>query len=154
MSEQAPSPRDWLYWLRIAAAILGAAGVGFAIHVLYGRGWANDYVQHAADTGRLAGALREPYPQYVVVTAFVLALLPTAGKVVAYMLLRGSLPGKTRLTKGLWFGLLVMFMGDTLIRLPLMNAIIGNPLDVVFVQGLEGWLIGPLVGVVIALLVP
>jgi len=45
-------------------------------------------------------------------------------------------------------------MSDALIRLPIMNYVVGNPMDVVLVQSLEGWLIGVTAGIAIALLVP
>jgi hypothetical protein len=35
-----------------------------------------------------------------------------------------------------------------------MNYVVGNPMDVVLVQSLEGWLIGVTAGIAIALLVP
>ncbi len=139
---------------RIAGAVVVAAAIGFSIHVLYGQGWAEAYVQRAADMGRLNGALHQPYPTTIVVIAALTALVPTAGKVLAYILLKERLPGRSRIVKGLAFGLLVLLMGDALIRLPLMNAVIGNPFDVVLVQSLEGWLIAPLMGIAIALLVP
>jgi hypothetical protein len=148
-----PNTFNLLYWSRFALALFCAAAIGFGIHVLYGRGWAEAYVQAAAVAGRLPH-VHEPYPTYVVVVAFVTELLVVAGKIAAYILLRDALPGHSRLTKGLWFGLLLLGMSDALIRLPLMNYVVGNPVDVVFVQSLEGWLIGAATGVAIALLVP
>jgi hypothetical protein len=56
--------------------------------------------------------------------------------------------------KGLWYGVLLTGMTDALIRVPLMSVVIGNPVDVMLVQSLEGWLIGPATGIAIAMLVP
>jgi hypothetical protein len=128
--------------------------VGFAIHVQYGRGWAEAYVQHAANVGRLRGGLHEPYPAWLVTVAFITELLPVAGKIALYLLIRDFLPGKSRLMKGLSYGLLLMAIGDTLVRAPLMDALVGNPVDVVLVQNAEGWAIDLSVGSVIALLAP
>jgi hypothetical protein len=143
-----------LFWGRLVLATFGAAGAGFALHVLYGRGWAESYVQSAARTGRLNNILHEPYPSIIVALAFMTALLPAAGKVDAFLLLRKNLPGHSRVTKGLWFGLLLMAMTDALIRVPFMSVAIGNPVDVMLIQRLEGWLIGMATGIAIALLVP
>jgi hypothetical protein len=142
------------YWTRLALATLGAAAIGFAIHVLYGRGWAEAYVQTAARAGRLSKIIREPYPASVVIVASITALLPTAGKVIAFLWLRDNLPGRSRLVKGLWYGVLLTAMTDALIRVPLMSIVIGNPVDVMLVQSLEGWMIGPAMGIAIAILVP
>jgi|GEM_PF-2599257 len=142
------------YWGRFALALTAAAAIGFAIHVLYGRGWAQAYVDAAAAAGRLNGTVHEPYPHYVVIIAFASELLVVAGKIVAYVLLRDRLPGQSRQTKGVWFGVLLMAMSDALIRSPFMNYVVGNPIDVVLVQGLEGWLIDLTTGIAIAVLVP
>jgi hypothetical protein len=136
------------------SAVIVAAGIGFAIHVLYGQGWAAAYVDRAAGSGRLAGVLHQPYPPYVVVAALLAQVIPVAGKVVVFLLVRDKLPGQSRIVKGLWFGLLLLAATDALVRLPFMNALIGNPMDVVLVQGLEGWAIGLTVAVSIALIVP
>ena len=148
------APTRWPLWLRIAAASLGAAAAGFGIHVLYGRGWAESYVQSAARAGRLDHILREPYPPSVVAIAFVTALLPAAGKVIAYLLLKENLPGRSRLAKGFCYGVLLTGMTDALVRVPIMSVVGGNPADVILVQSLEGWMLGPAMGIAIAVLAP
>lgn len=143
-----------LDWARFALATIVAGSAGFAIHVLYGRGWAQNYVDIAAAAGRLRHVYVEPYPAYVVVIAYLTWLLVLAVKIVLFLLLRDRLPGRSRLAKGFWFALLLMAMSDALIRFPIMNIVIGNPIDVVFVQGLEGWAIDLATGLAIALMVP
>ena len=145
---------DPMFWGRLVLALVIATGLAFGIHVLYGHGWAAAYVNSAAHAGRLHGVLCEPYPAPIVIVAYLTALFPMAGKVAVYLLLKDSLPGQSRVAKGLWFGLLLMAMSDSLFRLPLMNFLIGNPLDVVFAQGFEDWSIDIATGMAIALLVP
>jgi hypothetical protein len=82
------------------------------------------------------------------------ALLPACGKVVAYLLIRDNLPGRSRIIKGIWFGALLTAMTDALIRVPIMSVVVGNPVDVMLIQSFEGWLIGPATGIAIAVLVP
>jgi hypothetical protein len=148
---------DWkapASWARLAAAIVVAAALAFSIHVFYGQGWAACYVDHAFESGRLRGVLHQPYPAWLVTGAFLMELLPIAGKVVLYSMLRDLLPGRSRLAKGTAYGVLLMAIGDTLIRQPLMDALIGNPLDVVLIQNAAGWAVNLCVGITIALLVP
>lgn len=140
-------------WTRVLLAAAAAAVVGFAIHVLYGRGWAEAYVQNAARAGRLNNILHEPYSALVTAIALITALLPACGKVVAYLLIRDNLPGRSRIIKGIWFGALLTAMTDALIRVPIMSVVVGNPVDVMLIQSFEGWLIGPATGIAIAVLV-
>lgn len=142
------------YWLRFALASITAAGAGFAIHVLYGRGPANDYVQEAAKAGRLSGMLQEPLPDWAVAVAATTAILPTIAVVVIYVLLQDRLPGKSRVVKGAWFALLLLATRDAFLRLPIMQTVIGMPLDVTLVQTSEGWLVFPVMGFLVALLAP
>lgn len=72
-------------WLLVATAVVAASCIGFTIHVLCGRTLAEGYVQHGAQARRLSHILREPYPLAVVAIASVTALLPAAGKVLAYL---------------------------------------------------------------------
>src|SRR5690349_14871605 len=106
-------------WVRIVLATTVASAAGFGIHVLYGQGWALQYVARAAQGGRLNGVVREPYPNYVVVIAALTALIPTFGKVLMFMLVRDRLPGRTAVVKGLGFGLLLLMINDALLRLPI-----------------------------------
>jgi hypothetical protein len=136
-------------WARIVCATFLATAITFTIHVLYGRGLAENYVQYAAQLGRIK-IISEPYPFFVVAIASITALIPTSGKVALYFLVRHILPGRSRIVKGLWFGILLLAIGDGLIRNPIMSFVVGNPVDVVFVQSLEACLLPPLTGIVIA----
>ena len=138
--------------LRLAIATLLAAAVLFTIHVYYGHGWAQDYVDRAYKA-RPWIIFREPYPTPFFLMAAATEILPVFGFVLLYLMLQDRLPGRSRIAKGFYYGLLVMLCTDHLIRLPLLSAVSGNPLDVVLVQGLEGWAIYPLIGVTIAVVV-
>lgn len=141
----------WPSALRATLATFFGAAVLFVIHVYYGRGIAANYVDHAFKT-RPWKIFHEPYPTYVFWTALFTEMLPVLGMVIVYLMLRDRLPGRSTITKGLWYGALLMFCTDSFVRLPLMNALVGNPLDVVLVQALQDWMIYPLVGLTIALL--
>jgi hypothetical protein len=136
---------------RLAFATAVAAAAGFSVHLLYGRGWAETYAQIAAQSGRMSHILTEPYPGWIVAVAAATALVPTFGKVLVYLLVRDRLPGGAAWQKGLLFGGLLLLMSDGTLRQPLMDVLVGVPSDVALVQALEPWLIQPLMGLLIAL---
>ncbi|AXX92139.1 hypothetical protein CPU12_00910 [Malaciobacter molluscorum LMG 25693] len=143
-----------MYWLRIISATILAAVIGFLIHVLYGQGIAIEYVQNAAENGRLNDVIMQPYPTWLISVASFTALIPAFGKVFVYILIQDKLPSKNKIFKGAIFGILLLFVSDDLFRMPIMNIITGNPIDVVFIQSLEKWIIYPLMGIFIAILAP
>lgn len=143
-----------MYVIRIFLATAAAAGAGFAFHVLYGRGLAQDYMAAAGESGRLTHMLQEPYPTYVVTIAALTALFPTLGKVIVWLLVRDKLPGLTTGSKAVWFTGLMMFMGDDFLRMPIMNLLVGMPLDVCAVYTAEKWVIVPMMCFLIAFIAP
>jgi hypothetical protein len=139
--------------LRTFLATIFAAAAGFSIHVLYGRGWAEAYTQAAAKFGRMSHVLTEPYPQYIVAIAATTALVPTFGKVLAYLLVREKLPGQAVWQKGLLFGGLLVLMSDSALRQPFMDILVGVPGDVALAQAVGPWLIQPLMALIIAFVI-
>jgi hypothetical protein len=109
------------------------------------------YAQVAAQSGRMSHLLTEPYPRWIVAVAFTTGLVPTVGKVLVYLLIREQLPGRNAWQKGLLFGALLLLMHNDTLRQPLMDLLVGVPGDVVAVQTLEPWLIQPVMGLLIAL---
>ena len=61
--------RVGMHWMRIAGATILAAATGFLIHVTYGQGISIEYIQKAAEGGRLDNVIRQPYPNEIVVIA-------------------------------------------------------------------------------------
>ncbi|WP_020588564.1 hypothetical protein [Desulfobacter curvatus] len=141
-------------WTRIVAATILATAIGFLIHVLYGQGIAIEYVQNAAEGGRLNDVIMQPYPNWVVAIASLTALIPAFGKVFVYILIQDKLPGRNKIFKGVIFGMLLLCVGDNLLRMPIMSIVTGNPFDIVLVQSLEKWISYPAMGIFIALLAP
>ena len=139
---------------RILLATIVAAAAGFAIHVLYGQGLAMEYVQSAAQEGRLNEIIRQPYPAWLVTVAAITALIPTFGKVLLYVLIQDKLPASSNIGRGLLFGLVLLVIDDALLRTSIMSMVVGNPIDVMLVQSLEGWVIPLIMGLVIAHILP
>ncbi len=63
-------------------------------------------------------------------------------------------PSELRGQKGLAFGVLLLLMNGAVLRLPIINLAIGNPVDVMLVQSSEAWLISPIMGILIGLMAP
>jgi hypothetical protein len=139
---------------RILLATLVATIIGFTIHVLYGQGLAMEYVQTAAQEGRLNEIIRQPYPTWLITIAAITALIPTFGKVLLYVLIQDRLPATGKTARGLLFGLVLLAIDDALLRIPIMSVVVGNPVDVMLVQSLESWIIPLIMGLVIALILP
>ena len=139
---------------RLLIATIIAAAIGFAIHVLYGQGLAMDYVQNAAQEGRLNGILRQPYPFWLVTLAAIIALIPTLGKAILYLVIQDKLPASSNTGRGLLFGLILLAIDEALLRTPMMSVAVGNPLDIMLVQSIEGWVIPFVTGLVFAHTLP
>jgi len=139
-------------YLRIATSAVLAAIIAFSIHVFYGQNLAAKFVSTAFKARHWITA-HQPYPPFIFYSAFATAIVRMLGFGVIYSLIQDRLPGRSRAVKGLVYGLLIMFCTDDFLRLPAMNLLVGNPIDVVLVQSAEGWAIYPLIGLTIALVV-
>lgn len=140
--------------MRLALATVLAAAVGFSFHVYYGEGLLQHYIQRAAQAGRLDTVISDPFPTWVVVLAFLTALLPYAVKVLVFHCAAHLLPARTALGRGLLYGLILLGLTDALARMPIMNFVTGNPLDVVILMSAEAWFIQIVSALVIAYVVP
>jgi uncharacterized membrane protein YkvI len=73
------------------------------------------------------------------------------GLVILYALVREALPGKSSLVRGILLGVLLLAIMGRLIRQPLMDLIIGNPVSVVAVQDGISWVVWLAMCIVLAL---
>jgi hypothetical protein len=140
--------------MRILSATIVAAIIGFVIHVLYGQGFAMEYVISAAQKGRLNEVIQQPYPVWIVSMAAITALIPAFGKVLLYMLIQDRIRATSNVVRGLLFGVVLLIIDDALLRMPIMSMVIGNPFDVVFVQSFEGWVIPIVTDLIVAHILP
>jgi len=145
---------NWMTLTRLAVATAIAAAIGFSIHVYYGEGILDDYVQSAAQAGRLDSVISEPYPTYIVALAFLTALVPYIFKVLVFYVAGHLLPARTAFGRGLLYGLVLLGLSHALVRMPVMNFAVGNPVDVTMLMSMEAWSIEILGGIVIAFIVP
>lgn len=74
------------------------------------------------------------------------------GALLIYGLIHSQLPTNNTLLKGVLLTVLLLMVKGELIRQPLMNWLVGNPLSVVMVQDGMTWCIWLMMGMVIAIL--
>ena len=120
-----------------------AAAAGFVIHVItqeWVRSWVASHMQ-----GREVTASWEV--RYV---ALLTSLEVGVGLVILYALVRGALPAKSSVVRGLLLGVLLLAVMGRLIRQPAMNLVVGNPLVVVAVQDGISWVLWLSMCVVVA----
>jgi hypothetical protein len=98
--------------------------------------------------------VQPPYPFNVLVSAYATAILPVAGLLIIYNLISSSLKFDSRILKGLVFGGLVLLSEGKLIREPVMNAVVGNPWEVVLLDQIQSWLPTLVICLLIALMMP
>ncbi|MEM9532723.1 MAG: hypothetical protein AAGA23_17525 [Pseudomonadota bacterium] len=139
--------------IRLALATVIAAAVGFAIHVIYGEGILQTYIQQAADAGRL-DSVDSGVPPHIAAIAFITVLIPYSAKTAIYYWAGHLIPGQAPLVKGIIYGLVLLCLDHQLLRMPIMNTVVGNPIDIALLMSAESWAIELLSGVIIAHLVP
>ena len=99
------------------------------------------------------GVQTPPYSASVNILAFGTTIFPGIASAFVFYLIEPNLPGKGIVSKGVIFGLLCMAMRGSLIRLPLMDLAIGNPIEVVLLQRLEPFAIGFCMALVISAII-
>ena len=129
-------------------------GLFFPFHIYYGQGWVAEYVQDAARAGRLDELLNEPFPVWFAISAWMTALVSVLVKVFVYYYAGDLIPTKVTLLRGCLYGLVLLALDGEFVRAPLMNFLVGNPVDVVIVQSSERWFIQIGTGLLVALIVP
>ena len=115
-------------------AAVAAGVVGFVVHVGT-QAWVQAWV-----TERMHG--REVTASWDVrYIALATSVEVGLGLVVLYALVRRAMPVKSAVLRGLLLGVVLLAVMGRLVRQPLMNLVIGNPLSVVIVQDGVSWVL-------------
>ena len=125
----------------IVAAV--AAATGFVIHVA-SQDWLESWVSAQMQGHQVAASWDVRY------LALVTSLEIGVGLVILYALVRSALPAKSSVGRGLMLAILLLAVMGRLVRQPVMNLAIGNPLPVVAVQDGTIWLLWLCVCLVVA----
>jgi len=121
---------------RLTLPVAAASAVGFAIHKLFAD-WLPSWLAE-----RMAGVeiKRAPYGPEVVVPAAISYLEYGVAFLVAYMLIRRATPQLSTLLRALLLAALCLSLQGAVLRWPIMQLVIGNPLWVTVVQHASIWL--------------
>ena len=105
---------------------------------------------------RMQGVVIQKPPYSVVITtiAYITFVFPAIGTVLVYYFIQDVFPGKSRVVKGVLFGLLILLVKGELLRQPIMNFIVGNPIKITLLQQSQVWLSNLIMCVIIALFTP
>jgi hypothetical protein len=127
------------------AASIASAVTGFAVHV-GSQSWVQSWVSE-----RMQGTSVIPSwdVRYV---ALATSIEVGVGLTLLYALVRQSMPVRSPVLRGLLLGAILLAVMGRLVRQPLMNLVIGNPLSVVVVQDGISWVLWPTVCVVAAVI--
>lgn len=132
----------------LSTIIAGLVGMG--VHIFL-----SSHLQTIIATA-MAGKeiLHPPYPSSIKIWAFLTALLPALGTSIIYYLLlpylrRFQLP----IVRGILFTALMLFAEGALIRQPIMNILVGNPVWLALLQQGGIWLPRLCMGIIIAYII-
>lgn len=143
------TPARSLYLYFVISIVL-VTTIGFVLHVYF------FYYTQGLIASLMQGVdvLKPPYGSAINVVAFLTAFIPTAAKVGLYYLIGKHLWFSSKLGKGFVYGLLLSLLRGELIREPVMNYLIGNPIEVIFIQQGQVILTNITLGVLISLVMP
>jgi len=127
----------------IAVASVLAAATGFCLHV-----FSAEWVQHRVATLMDGKEVMSSWD--VRIPAAISSIEIGLGAALCYWLIRSRFPNLGWFRGGLCLTALVLMIKGNLIRQPLMNFLIGNPIEVVAVQDGITWLIWGLMGWTVA----
>lgn len=134
--------------MKIVVFILTAVLVsvcGFIFHVFITE-WITPYIQHQLNDIQVV-------PSWNVRYLAALSSIETGiGMTFLYILLRDRLPSKNAVARGGILALIELAIMGRLIRQPLMDYAIGNPLYIAILQNMDSWLVWLVIGITTTLL--
>lgn len=147
MKEERGSAGIILKWslATVTAGILGFLSHAFLVNLIQ---------PFIMSTMRGADVAQPPYPPMIALSAAATALIPVGALTAMYHWLGHNIPARSRVGKGLWLGVLILLLKGELIRQPLMDLLIGNPLMVVALQNGQAVASNLIAALAIALLMP
>jgi len=136
--------------VRLLVAAIVAAIVALSLHIFLQQ-WTQPIIAHLMIGVEVA---RPPYGPLITTAAYVTAVVPALVAAVLFYYGAHLLPSRSRIAKGLLLGGLIILIKGDLIRQPIMNFLIGNPLPVVALTDLHAVAANLGLGLAIGLLCP
>jgi hypothetical protein len=131
---------------KLVAGLLAAAAAavtGFVIHV-GSQAWVQAWVAERMQGRQVTGSWDVRY------LALATSLEVGVGLVILYALVRQAMPVKSSVLRGMLVGVVLLAVMGLLLRQPVMDLVIGNPLSVVIVQDGVAWILWPAAAVAAA----
>ncbi len=97
---------------------------------------------------------KPPYPLSTNLAAYITMLVPILVIAIIYRMLGHHLPGNNVFIKGIVLGCLLLLIKGELLRQPLMNVLVGNPVWLALLQQSHVWLSNLVLGLIVVLTVP
>lgn len=124
------------YHVYLFVSVVVAAAASFFTHV-YLQGELGPRIHEAMSQHPV---VMPPYPFYITAVAFVTRFIPTAALLFIFVILYDRLPGKGPVVKSLTFTLLFLAAEGHLVRFPLMNVLVGNPIWLALLVQVDAWI--------------
>lgn len=95
-----------------------------------------------------------PYSVAINIAAYLTMILPAAGMAIVYYFLLPHFPFNSRILRGLCLAILVLLVKGELVRMPIMNVLVGNPIKIAILQQSQIWISNIAMALMIAFVFP
>ncbi len=95
-----------------------------------------------------------PYSVFINIAAYLTVILSAAGMAIVYYFLAPHFPFNSRVLRGLCLAALVLLVKGELIRVPIMNILVGNPIKIALLQQSQIWISNIAMALMIAFVFP
>jgi hypothetical protein len=124
------------HYIYALIAVIAASAAAFFMHV-YLDGALTSKIE---TTMRQNPVVMPPYPFYITAIAFITSFIPTAAVMIIFSVLYERIPGRGPLSKSFLFWILLLAVKGDLIRFPLMNVLVGNPVWLALLVQVDAWI--------------
>lgn len=98
--------------------------------------------------------LHPPYPVFINIAAYVTMIFPAAGMVIVYYFLAPYFSFDSKILRGLCLAALILLVKGELIRAPIMNILVGNPIKIALLQQSQVWISNTAMALIITFIFP
>lgn len=136
-------------FLRFFLAILIASLASLSIHIFF-LDWIGSVI-----ASKMQGIViaHPPYSQFINFMAYATIFIPVSAVSFVYYIGGDKIPCDNRFLKGIILGIFILLIKGALIREPLMNLLVGNPITVVLMQQSQVWISNLSMAVIIAFII-
>jgi hypothetical protein len=137
------------FYIRFFLATILVILIGLTLHI-YLLKMLNPMIIQWVSSAKIA---QPPYNFFITSAAYITAIFPAMGQVIICYIIAQYIPFN-KLLKGLIFAFLMLLANGEIIRMPLMDFLVGNPWKVVALQHLQTYVVQIIIGIVIIFILP